>query len=105
MSNETEKRWLVKVGYCYPSEAPRDTLEMDVRIFKSEAEAVEALNGIIREYWTAETEYGALADCRGRSQGESGKWDDWSYSEDGKLAWCFFGDGHGYKGEVKEVEI
>lgn len=109
MSKETAKRWLVKVGYYYPDEATRDTLDMDVQIFRSEAAAVEALNAIIRSIWTAEVECEgricALADCRGKAQGYDDKRDDWSYSEDGKRAWCFFDDGHGYKGEVKEVEI
>lgn len=110
---ESMKRWLLKVGYYYPEENYRDTLEVDVKLFRSKEVAVKMLQETIRSDWTCEVDTSdgvkALADCRGMEEeiaGEpAGKYASWSYSEDGCLAWCFFSDGHGYKGEVVEVEV
>lgn len=104
------KVWLVKVAYWYDAEAPRDTLECDVKAFLSENAAIKELERVIREDWTTEVDVEgdakSLADCRGMQQDNvSRKYSDWYYSEDGKLAWGFFSGSHGYKGEVVEIEV
>ncbi len=103
------KLWALKVAYCYSDECYRDTLCMDVSLYSNKDLAIGALNQTIRSDWTTEvdTEDGvkALADCRGMSESDSTKYSSWHYSEDGTEAWAFFGDGHGYKGEVVELEV
>jgi hypothetical protein len=105
------KIWCVKVSYWYDQEAPRDTLECDVKLFSSKKAAVDELERVIREDWTTEVEVDGetkrLSDCRGMQEGgsdSSRKYCDWYYSEDGTLAWTFFWNSHGYKGEVVEVD-
>lgn len=100
------KLWCVKVAYCYPDESYKDTLETDVKLFANEDAAVRHLEYVIRQDWTAEIDGGVpLASCRGRSETSSVKHSAWHYSEDGKLAWMYHSDGHGYKGEVCEVSV
>jgi len=103
------KLWCVKVTYYYDEEAPRDTLECDVKLFTNEEDAVKELNSIIANDWTAEVEVNGdtklLADCRGMQQDESSRrFSDWYYSEDGKLAWAV-GTTHAYKGQVVEIGV
>jgi len=102
--------WMVKVSYYYSDEPPRDSLETDVKICKTEQEAINKLNDIIRDDWTAtvevEGEEKMLADCPGYTNDEeNSKYADCRYTEDKKLAWSFFSDGHGYKGQVVPVKI
>lgn len=104
------RNWIVRVAYYYPDGSYESTLEMEViGPFKDRYVAIEMLNRTIREIWTAEVDTADdvkdLADCRGQCELGEGdeKWSSWNYSEDGETAWCFFGDGHGYKGEVVEI--
>lgn len=97
--------WQVRVCYYYPSESYKDTLEMDVRTCNEESVAVWLLNKIIRDEWTTTISDGdnevLLADRKGfASCPDSPKHSEVYYSKDGKTAWAFFPDGHGYKGEV-----
>ncbi len=99
------KLWCVKVAYHYGEEMPEHSLEMDVKFFLSEAEAIKELNRTIREDWTTEImvdgDVKKLADCPGTIRESA------CYSDDMKSAWAFFwdGDDHGYKGEVVQIEI
>lgn len=103
------KLWCVKVAYNYGEETPEHSLEMDVKLFSSEAEAIKELNRTIRDDWTTEIvvdgEEKKLADCPGT------RLESAYYSEDMKMAWAFFWDGedgwsdHGYKGEVVQIEV
>ena len=43
------KIWAVKVAYYYSDEAPRDTLECDVKLCSSKTAAIDELNRIIRD--------------------------------------------------------
>lgn len=107
--------WVAVSTFLYPDESYKDTLISSVEIFHSKEEAVACLNKTIRENWTVEVAVAtngkwkclvtkSLADCRGLSE-FGGKHSSWSYSEDGCLAWAFFEDGHGYKGEVTRLEV
>lgn len=84
---------------------PGHSLEMDVKLFLNEADAVKELNRTIRDDWTTEImvdgETKKLADCPGVSLESA------YYSDDMKMAWAFFwgGDDHGYKGEVVKMEV
>lgn len=99
----------LKVAYYYPDADYRHQLETSVRLYGDKDMAIKCLENEIRSDWTCEvdTDDGvkALADCRGQSETgeENDKYASWNYSEDGTLAWCFFSDGHGYKGEVVEL--
>ncbi len=99
------KLWGVKVAYHYGDEMPAHSLEMDVKLFPNEAEAIKELNRTIRDDWTTEImvdgEVKKLADCPGASRESA------CYSDDMRSAWAFFwdGDDHGYKGEVFQIEI
>lgn len=102
--------WIVKVAYYYAEECCRDTLETDVKVCATEAEAVKELDYVIRHDWTAEVsvdgEAKSLADCRGMSEDDdSPKYASWYCSEDGKKAWFFGSTGSGYKGEVVKLEV
>ena len=107
------KIWAVKVAYYYSDEAPRDTLECDVKLCSSKTAAIDELNRIIRDDWTTtipdENSVDGeklLADCRGAQEDpDTRKYSDWYYAEDGMLAWSMFSDGHGYRGEVVQLEI
>ena len=103
------KKWAVRTVDYYESECYRDSLEMGLKLFKTKLEAVEELNRVIREDWTTEVEVDGdtrmLADCPGMSETDSVKYSSWYYSEDGTLAWSFYGNGSGHKGEVIEVEF
>lgn len=104
------KKWAVQTVDYYEGETYRDSLEMDVKLFNTEEEAIRELNRAIRCDWTTEVvvdeEYVYLADCRGMSeQIDSVKYSEWYYSDDGKLAWAFYGAGSGHKGKVVEVEL
>jgi hypothetical protein len=50
-----------------------------------------------------EGEIKALADCRGKTESGYADLGSWGYSADGRLAWAFFSDGHGYKGEIVPI--
>lgn len=102
--------WIVKVACYYSEECYRDALETDVTVCKTEKAAVNALEEIIRDDWTAEVcidgGVKSLADCRGMSEnGEFSKHSSWYYSEDGKKVWFFGSTGSGYKGEVVKLEV
>ena len=104
------KKWAVQTVDYYEGENYRDSLEMAVKLFNTEEEAIRELNRAIRCDWTTEVvvdeEYVYLADCRGMSElVDSVKYSEWYYSDDGKLAWAFYGAGSGHKGEVFEVEL
>jgi len=102
--------WCVKVAFWYGGEAPSAELACDVKLCKSEEEAVKELNRIIREDWTSEIEIDdetkSLADLRGMQQDEdSRKYSEWYYSEDGKLAWQQCGSSFSCRGEVVKLEV
>lgn len=102
--------WCVKVAYYYGDESYQNTLDIDVNLYRDKDVAIKMLEETIRSNWTCEveTEDGvkALADCRGMSEvADDPKYSSWHYSEDGMRAWCFFTDGHGYKGEVVKLEV
>lgn len=105
------KVFALKVAYYYPDADYRNQLETFVRLYVDKGVAIKCLEHEIRSGWTCEVEaeggVAALADCRGQSETgeENDKYASWNYSEDGTLAWCFFSDGHGYKGEVVELEF
>ena len=102
--------WCVRVAYYYVDESYQNTLDIDVKLYRDKDVAIKMLEETIRSNWTCEVETAcgvkALADCRGMSEDEdSPKYSSWDYSEDGMRAWCFFQDGHGYKGEVVKIEV
>lgn len=107
------KIWAVKVAYYYSDEAPRDTLECDVKLCANKKAAIDELNRIIRDDWTStipdENSVDGeklLADCRGAQEDpDSRKYSYWYYAKDGMLAWSIYTDGHGYKGEVVQLEV
>lgn len=106
------KLWVVKVVYRYENEDWRWALDTDVKLFKKESDAIKALNDIIRSDWTTEVFYDIskcemrlLADCPGSSEVKSCYESRWYYSIDKKTAWAYFTDGHGYKGEVVELNV
>lgn len=107
------KVWAVKVTYHYSEEAPKDTLECDVKLCANKKSAIDELNRIIRDDWTTTIPdknsvdgVKLLADCRGAQEyPDSRKYSDWYYDKDGMLAWSMFSDGHGYKGEVVQLEV
>lgn len=98
--------WQLRVCYYHPDEPWGSTLSMWVNTYASEETAVKMLEETIRSDWTTTVPDGngdevALADRRGYADypGDP-KHSEVYYSEDGKTAWAFFSDGHGYKGEV-----
>lgn len=103
------KKWAVQTVDYYECECYRDSLEMGLKLFKTKLEALNELNRVIREDWTTEVEVNGetkkLADCPGMSETDSVKYSSWYYSEDGALAWSFYDNGSGHKGEVVEVEL
>lgn len=107
------KVWAMVLTYYYPDESYKDTLSTYVKPYKTEAEAVDALNGIIRDDWTTEVpanddsgDYDLLADCPGYVEDHgTPKYSSCYYSEDRHLAWAYYTEGHGYRGEVKELEV
>lgn len=104
MAKPNTELWLVRVCYYEPTNPEADMLSLDTFKCNSEAEAVAGLERVIREDWTAEAEIDgvakSLADCRGKTENDWGQHGSWGYTEDGKRAWMFHSDGHGYKGEV-----
>ena len=106
------KVWAVKVSYHYSEESYQHELDTDVKLFRKKEDAIKELERIIRDDWTAEVEGDdylhpkSLADVRGQASDEDDvKYSHWYYSEDGTVAWAFYTDGHGYKGEVVELTI
>lgn len=102
--------WCVKVACWYGEEAPGAELACDVKLCRSEEDAIKELNRVIREDWTSEIEIDgetkSLADLRGMRQDEdSCKYSEWYYSEDGKLAWHQCGSDFAYRGEVVKLEV
>ena len=102
-------RWAFRTVDYYESECYRDSLEMGLKLFDSKLKAMEELNRVIREDWTTEVDVNGetkmLADCYGMSEDDSIKYSAWYYSEDGMLAWSFYDNGSGHKGEVVEVDL
>lgn len=102
-------KWAVQTVDYYESECYRDTLEMDVKLYDSKLDAIDELERIIRDDWTTEVDVDGetkmLADCRGMSETDSVKYSSWHYSEDGTLAWSFYDNGSGHKGEIVEIEV
>ena len=102
-------RWIVQVCYYYPDEPWGRTLTMSVRPYASEEVAVKMLEETIRSAWTTtvpDNDGGevALADRRGYADHpDDPKHSEVYYSKDGKAAWAFFSDGHGYKGEAVQI--
>lgn len=107
------KVWAVKVAYVYSGESPKDTLECDVKLCVSKKAAVAKLNRIIRDDWATTIPdenivdgEKLLADCLGAQEDtDSRKYSNWYYAKDGTIAWSMFDDGHGYKGEVVQLEV
>ena len=103
------KKWAVQTVDYYECECYRDSLEMGLKLFDTRLEAIDELNRVIRQDWTTEVEVDGetkmLADCYGMSETDSVKYSSWYYSEDGTLAWSFWDNGSGHKGEVVEVEL
>lgn len=104
-----QKLWAVMESCHYGYESYRDELSTGVRLFKDKAKAIEELERIIRNDWTVEVdvdgETKSLADCRGYPYDDYPKHSECHYNEDGTLAWAFFSDDHGYRGEVCEVKV
>lgn len=101
--------WIVQECCYYPDEPCGRILTMSVRPYASEEDAVKILEEVIRNEWTTTVLDGiggevALADKRGYADcpGDP-KRSEVYYSKDGKTAWAFFSDGHGYKGEVVQI--
>ena len=105
--NRHGKKWLLQVCYYEPMNHDKDKLQMDSTIYESEDVAIASLNAVIRHDWTTEVdcdgEVKALADCRGKTESSYADLGSWGYSADGRLAWAFFSDGHGYKGEIVPI--
>lgn len=104
------KIWCLKVSYHYGDESYKNELDTYVRLFRTKDDAVKGLERVIRDDWTAEIDDGeggavSLADLRGKSEFDDVKHSSWYYSEDGTLAWSFYTDCHGYRGEVTEIEL
>lgn len=103
------KLWAVKEACRYGYESYRDELSIGTRLFTTKEAAVKCLNDIIRNDWTVEVEVDGetkqLADCMGYPYDGHPKHSECHYNEDGTLAWAFFSDDHGYRGEVCEVDI
>lgn len=103
------EKWALQTVDYYGDENYRDSIAMDLELFDSEVEAIEALERTIRRDWTTEVEvdgeYVPLADLRGQSQEDNVKYSEWNYSEDGRLAWVFYGAGSGHRGEVVSIMI
>lgn len=104
--------WAVVVTFHYGDECYRDELYTDVKLYKTRAEAILKLEGIIRHDWTTEVPardesetYESLADRPGYPEDDTPKHSECHYSEDKDVAWAFYTDGHGYKGEVIELEV
>ena len=101
--------WCVKVAYWWREEPPRNSMDIDVMLFRDKEDAIKRLEDVIRHDWNAYIEeptgLKSLADLRGKNEpGEDTKYSDWGYDEDGCLAW--FEDGiKAYRGEVTEIEI
>lgn len=101
-------RWQLRVCYYYPDEPWGNTLSTSVQSYASEEVAIKMLEETIRSVWTTTVPDGdvgevALADRRGWQDDPVPERSEVYYSKDGKTAWAFFSDGHGYKGEVVEV--
>ena len=103
------KKWAVQTVDYYEPECYRDMLETDVSLFDTRRDAIRELNRTIRDDWTTEVDVGGetkmLADCQGMSETDSVKYSSWYYSEDGTIAWSFYDNGCGHKGEVVEIEV
>ena len=111
-NQEPLKIWAVKVAYHYGDESYQHELDTDVKLFLDKNKAIKELERVIRDDWTAEVEGDdylhpkSLADMRGHASDEdSVKYSHWYYSEDGTVAWAFYTDGHGYKGEVVQLTV
>ena len=102
-------KWAVQTVDYYEPECYRDPIETGLKLFDTRLEAIDELNRVIREDWTTEVEVDGetkmLADCYGMSEDYSVKYSSWYYSDDGTLAWSFYDNGSGHKGEVVEVEL
>ena len=110
------KVWAMVLTYYHPDKPYRNALRSDVMLYKTEAEAVDALNGIIRDGWVTEVvSYDSdgsvllalLADCPGHTDDGHGSPEHSRcyYSEDRHLAWEYYAEGHCHRGEVKELEV
>lgn len=108
------KVWALVLTYDHPDKPYRNVLRSCVKLYKTEAEAVNALNDVIRNDWaTVVVSYDSdgsvllvdLADYPEDDSHGGPMHSQCYYSKDRHVAWAYYAGGRGHRGEVKELEV